>query len=318
MRISATSILRRHRETLAGRLRRHVLRSETLGIDKAVYIYTPPGLRRGEAVPVVWLLRGHEREWANVLEDRSRERATAVEDVDRAIAAGTLPPVVLVLPGLTTANNHVHGLGVDMVAPYLSPHEGLGSGRFWRYLNDEVIPYVEARHPASMRVAVGFSLGGYTVSLLAFGRPGWLDVAAYYDALFCWPRHADPRVDVMMPHSDPVWTTSPVLSAAFGWPRDAHALDRWNTTDWLFDLDGPDLDEARRTQHRVQCAGSDGSRGNRDRAHAFADWLDERALPRVAVPVVFDDAAAHTWHWADRFLLDTLRDALPPADGERP
>ena len=105
---------------------------------------------------------------------------------------------------------------------------------------------------------------------------------------------------------------SPVLSAAFGWPRQMDALARWNTTDWLFALHGDALDAARRTRYRVQCAGADGSRGNRDRAHAFVRWLDERTLPRIDVPVVFDDAAAHTWHWADRFLLDTLRDVFAP------
>ncbi len=310
MRASAASILRRHRETLGGRLRRIVVRSAALGIAKAAYVYEPPGHRRGDKTPVVWLLRGHEREWANIFEDRSRERSTAVEDIDAAIQAGALPPLVMVLPGLTSDNNHVHGLGIEMVAPALAPHVGLGSGRFWTYLTAELIPLVEARYPATRRIAAGFSLGGYTATLLAFGRPGWLDVAAFYDALFCWPGHDDPRTDGHQPHGDRVWASSPVLSPAFGWPRDTAALDRWNTTDWLFALDGDALDAARRTRYRVQCAGADGSRGNRDRAHAFVTWLDERALPRADVPVTLDAAAQHSWHWADQFLLDTLRDEL--------
>ncbi len=306
MRPSAASILKRHRETLRGRLRRIALPSVALGIAKTFYVYEPPGHRRGMATPVVWLLRGHEREWANIAEDRSRSRSTAVEDIDTSIAAGTLPPVVLVLPGLTSDNNHVHGLGIEMVAPSLAPHTGMGTGRFWSYLSDEMIPWVEARYPATRRIAAGFSLGGYTVSLLAFGRPGWLDVAAFYDALFCWPGHDDPREEGHQPLGDRIWTASPVLSPAFGWPRDVAALARWNTTDWLFALDGDALAKARSTLYRVQCAGSDGSRGNRDRAHAFATWLEDRGLPTADVPVVLGPDAQHTWHWADRFLLDTL------------
>lgn len=294
-----------------GRLRRYVLRSKALGIGKAFFVYEPPGYSVATPAPVIWLLRGHEREWANVHEDRSRGRSTAVEDIDLAISAGRLPPMVLVLPGLTTDNNFVHGLGIDMVAPGLAaPYPGLGSGRFWQYLDAELIPWVEARYPASMRVAAGFSLGGYTASLLAIGRPGWLDLAAFYDALFCWPGHDDPRVRGHQRHGDRIWSTSSVLSPAFGWPRNRAALDRWNTTDWLHALTGAPLDLARRTRYRVQCAGADGSRGNRDRAHAFVRWLDERGMTRIDVPVVYDVAAEHTWHWTDRFLYDTLREAF--------
>jgi hypothetical protein len=311
------AILARHAGSLGGRLRLWRYPSRALGLRKPLFVYEPPGYARVRPVPVVWLFRGHEREWANVAEDTSRTRSTAVEDVDAAIREGRLPPVVLVLPGLTSSNNHVHGLGVDMTAPTLSPQAGLGSGRFWSYLTDELIPAVERRYPPSQRLAAGFSLGGFTVSLLAFGRPGWLDHAAFYDALFAWPRHDDPRQSPRGRHTDRVFTGASILAPPFGWPRDPAALDRWNATDWLLGADPATLQRLRRTTYWLRCAAADGSRGNRDRALALQRLMRRRALPLGYPSVVLHPDAAHTWHWCDRFLMEFLRATLGEVQGQR-
>ncbi len=312
-------ILARHAGSLAGRLRLWRYPSKALGLRKALFVYEPPGYVRGMETPVVWLFRGHEREWANVAEDASRLRTTAVEDVDRFITSGRIPPTVLVLPGLTSSNNHVHGLGIDMVAPTLSPQRGLGTGRFWTYLTDELIPAVERRYAATQRLAAGFSLGGFTVSLLAFGRPGWLTHAAFYDALFAWPRHDDPRVTPPGPLSDRIFGGASILAPPFGWPRDPDALHRWNPTDWLVDADAATRLRLRQTTYWLRCAAADGSRGNRDRALALQTLLRESSLPLGYESVVLHPDAAHTWHWCDRFLgewlltvLGTSTEAPPP------
>lgn len=295
------AILARHEASLQGRLRLVRLRSRALGLAKTLYAYEPPGYAGEAGLPLLYLFRGHEREWANVREDASRQ-ATAVEDLDARIVAGTSPPLIALLPGLTSSDNHVPGLGIEMVAPALNPKPGLGSGRFWSYLTDEVIPWAETRYRPSQRLAAGFSLGGYTVSLVAFGKPGYLDHAGFYDALFPWPEHDDPRRPEHEPLSDRVWTAAPILSPAFGWPRDPAALARWNTTDWLLAADGAPLDALRRTRYWVQCAGLDGARGNRDRAFEVCKLLAERGCRLGFGDVMLSATAEHSWRWCDLFL----------------
>ena len=302
---TTAAILARHRATLRGRLRLVRLPSRALGLTKPFFVYEPPGVEVG--LPLLYLFRGHHREWVNLHEDPSRHKTTAVEDLDEAIHRGVLPPTVVVLPGLTSANNHVHGLGVDMVGPTPPGAKGVGTGRFWTYLTDELIPLVEDRYRPSRRLAAGFSLGGFTVSLLAFGLPGYLDHAAFYDALFAWPDHDDPRRPEHEPFSDRIWLRGPIFDAAFGQPRRLDALARWNTTDWLLRADAATVAALAQTTYWVQCAGADGSRGNRDRAQALVGYLRERGLPLGYAEAVLDPAAAHTWHWTDRFLHDVLR-----------
>ena len=305
---TTAAILARHGATLRGRLRLVRLPSRALGLTKPFFVYEPPGVRPG--LPLLYLFRGHHREWVNLREDPTRQKTTAIEDLDEAIHRGHLPPTVVVLPGLTSANNHVHGLGVDMAGPIPPTAKGVGTGRFWTYLTDEVIPFAEDRYRPSQRLAAGFSLGGFTVSLLAFGLPGYLDHAAFYDALFTWPDHDDPRRPEHAPFSDRVWTRNFIFDAAFGQPRDVAALARWNTTDWLLRADDATRAALAQTTYWVQCAGSDGSRGNRDRAHALVGFLRERGLPLGYDETVLDPEAAHTWHWTDRFLHDVLRRTL--------
>lgn len=300
------AILARH-AALGGRLRAVRVPSKALGVTKWVYVYEPPGYDGAGGLPLVWLLRGHEREWVNVREDGSRQRGTAIEDLDKAIVRGTLPPMVAVMPGVTSSDNHVHSAGLDMAGPLPTTKRGLGSGRFAAYLEDELLPLFERRYRPSKRVAMGFSLGGYVVSQMAFGMPGYLDHAAFYDALFCWPEHDDPRVDGHQPHADRIWTQSSVFTPALGPPpRPAALLDRWNTTDWLRLASPERLDAMRRTTFWVQCAGGDGSRGNRDRAHMLVRLLREKHLRLGYENVVLAPFAQHNWHWCDVFFGQTL------------
>ncbi|NBC16120.1 MAG: hypothetical protein GVY18_02250 [Bacteroidetes bacterium] len=301
--------------SLRGTLRLRRLHSDALGLRKPFYVYEPPGLAGAERVPMVYLLRGHEREWVNVEEDASRQR-TSIEKLDRAIAAGELPPLVAVMPGLNSTDNHVPSLGIDMVGPGPERRRGLGTGRFWTFLTDELIPRLDRDYPQTqggLRLGVGFSLGGYTVSLLALLRPGWLDHAAIYDGLLMWPGHDDPRAAPEATGADcqdPVWCTASIFDAAFGAPRDLQAMHRWNATDRLLDASPAYLQELQTTTFWVGCAPADKDRGNRDRARYFVELLRDRDLPLGFERVIIHPQAAHTWHWADRFLLTVLRRSL--------
>lgn len=302
-----------HHRALNGTLRYRVLRSPSLGQRKPFYLYEPPGLATLEHVPIAYLFRGHEREWVNMQEDDSRGRTTAIEDLDRHITQGTLPPLAAVMPGLSSSNNHVPSLGVDMVGPWPETLHGLGTGRFWHYLIHDLIPHVERLLPQSVggpRLAAGFSLGGYTAYLLGIHRPGYFDHVGIYDGLLMWPDHQDPRASTNGACTDPVWCEAGIFDAAFGTPRQAEAMRFWNPTDTLR-LAGRDrLAMLRRTTFWIASAARDGRFGNLDRSRYVTQLLRNRQIPLGFDDVVFSPQARHTWHWTDRFLIRFLTRAL--------
>lgn len=299
------NIVARHRVTLSGTLELRRIRSRALGISKPYFVYEPPGLRSLSDVAILYLFRGHQREWVNMREDRTRVRSTAIEDLDARITTGTLPPFIAVMPGLASANNHIPSLGINMVGRWGMNVRGLGSGRFWDFLTAELVPTVERRYEAvagERRLAAGFSLGGYTASLLAIRYPTYFTDVGIYDGLFMWPGHRDPRIR----GQDPIWGRSPLFDAALGRPRDKLAMKEWNATDALVAADEELLTGLRRTSFFVASAPGDGRTGNVDRTRNFVRLLRDRRIPLAYDSVVLDSEATHSWHWADRFLLTYL------------
>lgn len=317
-------ILLRHRRRLQGRLSGRRLRSEALGLAKSYFVYEPPGMQAISAeMPVLYLFRGHEREWVNMTEDDSRRRTTAIEDIDRAIQDGTLPPMLVVMPGLNSADNHVPSLGIDMVGTWPEERKELGTGRFWSYLTEELFPAIEARYPqldGGERLAAGFSLGGYTVSLLAVEKPGYFDHVASYDGLLMWPDHQDPRKETNGWCGDPIWCKAPIFDSSLGRPRKRAALNRWNPTDTLCQADDDLLARLRTTTFWIACAYSDGKKGNRDRSRFFVKLLRKYDIPLGfgGDDVIFHPEASHTWHWTDRFLLTFLAGVFTDAQPSLP
>ena len=332
MPVRASRIVARHRDSLRGSLELRRLRSRSLGISKPYFVYEPPGLRALTGVPILYLFRGHQREWVNMREDGTRLRSTAIEDLDARIAAGTLPPFVAVMPGIASVNNHVPSLGINMVGRWGVRTRGLGTGRFWDFLVGELLPTVEQRYEGvagPRRFAAGFSLGGYTASLLAVKHPAYFTDVGIFDGLFMWPGHWDPRGGRVegrgwrvegQAHdethdethdecSDPVWCRSPLFDAALGRPRDKQAMREWNATDALVGADDETLAVLRQTSFFVASAPSDGKTGNVDRTSHFVHLLSERQIPLTFGSIVFDAAALHSWHWADRFLMGFLESA---------
>lgn len=302
-------ILDRHQKSLQGTLRACLLSSSELGIKKPFYVYEPAGLENMSDVPTLFLFRGHEREWVNINEDSSRLLATAIEDLDKAIKLDMIPPVLVVMPGLNSSNNHVPSLGINMAGTWAPSLKGLGSGKYWNYLLRELIPTIHKRYPMAggMRLAAGFSLGGFTASLLGVFRPQLFQHIGIYDGLFMWPSHHDPRATPDEPFNDNVWLKNQLFDAAFGLPRDQEALNRWNPSDRLQAACEDELEDLKQTHWWITSAVSDGQHGNRDRAQYYRNLLTEKGIPLGFDEDIFHPKAAHTWRWTDAFLISFLQ-----------
>ena len=311
--MTTEAILARHTH-LRGTLSYRHFDSEALGIAKPYYVYEPEGDADLERLPIWYLLRGHEREWVNFHEDSSRQFSTAIEDLEALIARGEVPPTLVVLPGLNSDDNVVPSIGIDMGGEWPDHMASLGQGRFFKYLVDELIPAIDIEYPQAyegIRAVGGFSLGGFTASLLATFHPGYFDHVAIYDGTMMWPGHIDPRLGEGQ--EDRIWGHHAIFNAALGHaPRDTALLQRWNPTDAINNATESVLAQLRLTTYWIASADGDGMRGNRDRCQQFADLLHSKEIPLGfgTAPMGLMPGAAHTWHFCDLFWARVLQ-AMP-------
>lgn len=286
------------------RCRRVTFFSPALGIEKGFYIFIPPDVDDSARAPSLYLLRGHEREWINPNEDTSRGGKNVVDVYERLRAAGHVGPMILVFPGMTSDDNRVPGLLVNMRAPRRAAAAlGLGSGRFEDYFFDDLIPYVDAHFPtiagAGQRGVAGFSLGGAMAIKAAAQRPELFATASSYDGTFLYATAGGRRV-----RANDAVLRNPMFDPAYDLPRnlsfiaevsasnlimrgDADALRR---VTWMISY-GPEQLEPwhanfYRGEHLVRCL----------RARGI-----ENALPRSAFA-----GGNHTWRTADEFMALTL------------
>lgn len=271
--------------------------SAALGIFKSFYIYIPADLRAGRRAPALYFLRGHEREWINPHEDAARAGTNVIDVYERLRAAGQVGPLLLVFPSMSSDDNRVPGLLVNMLAPQRAEATGIGSGRFDDYFFDDLLPYVEAQFPAlaGRRGLAGFSLGGAMAIKAAAQRPALFASASAYDGTFLYAADRGRRVR----RNDSV-IRNPIFDAAYDVPRntrfiaanspgnlilrgDSAALGR---VTWMIGY-GPESGEPwhsnfYRGEHLVQC-------------------LMARGLPN-ALPHSSFPGGDHTWRTADAFM----------------
>ena len=198
------------------RLRRVAHRSRMLACEKIFHVYLPDGTlsARGKRYPVIYFFRGHEDEWVNPVQDHSRRRLTVIDVYEELLRLGKVGPMVLVFPGIASADNHVSGLLVNMRDPKRAArHGGVGTGKFEDYFVKELIPLVEKNYPVKTggahRGAIGFSLGGLMTAKIALQHPGLLTSVGAYDGTFIW--HEPAHDHTLRNH---------IFDAGFGVPRD--------------------------------------------------------------------------------------------------
>ncbi len=277
--------------------------SQALGVRKAFYVYVPCGsLSPGRRYPVLYLLRGHEREWVNPREDATRS-GTVIDVYERLLRAGSIGPMVLVFPGLTSDDGRVHSVATDLRARALAPDTpGLGTGRFATYLVHELIPLVDALFPTlpggRHRGFDGFSLGGLMAVKVAAQYPGLATTAGAYDGTFLYATldGAGMRAD------DRVYSAG-IFDAVFGRPRDEAFAIANNPANLI--LTQP-VAELRRVcwmiqygPRRLEPLGSNFYRGRYLRT-----LLAQRGIAGNVQDVLPD--GAHDWATADRHMAMTL------------
>jgi S-formylglutathione hydrolase FrmB len=285
------------------RVQRVAFASHALGVTKHFYIYVPPDLVAGQRAPAVYLLRGHEREWVNPQEDNTRGDTNIIDVYERLRQDGQVAPLILVFPGMSSDDNRVPGLLVNMRAPELAAHApGVGNGEFETFFFDELLPYVDAHFPTrpdGRRGIAGFSLGGAMAIMAAAQRPDLFATAGAYDGTFLYAVQHGRAVRAR----DRV-IHNPMFDAAFGVPRDMDFVARHSPANLILRGDAAALKQVTwmiaygprdkepwhanyyRGEHLCRCL----------RARGISNALAAAALP----------GGDHTWHTADRFMEMTL------------
>jgi enterochelin esterase family protein len=146
--------------------------SPTIGMDRRMIIYTPPGYDKDKKkYPVMYLLHGgggDEEGWLN------RGRANYI--IDNLIATGKAVPMIVVI---TNGNPNTPAAPLDRPLAMLEKDTpGIGSmasGKFEESLVKDIIPYIEKNYrvmaDANHRALTGFSMGGYQTQNITNANP---------------------------------------------------------------------------------------------------------------------------------------------------
>jgi enterochelin esterase-like enzyme len=133
-----------------GEVRVHQVESKELGQSMAVNVYLPPSYRRGQELPVLWLLHGGGMDADQWFKTGHVERY-----LDHLLAAGTVHPFVVVMP-----------------SGGKKPYDG-ASDRFVSRELPEWLATTYGLHPRKARSALaGMSYGGYGTVALGVRHPG--------------------------------------------------------------------------------------------------------------------------------------------------
>lgn len=164
---------------LAGSLVEHAVESAALKGNplgdpyvRPLWVYLPPGT--GDTpLPSIYLIQGMTGQidmWRN----RSAFRPNVIELVDRLFAEEGCPPALVVFVDAWTS----YGGSQFLDSP--------ATGKYHTYLCDEIVPFVDARYPTSVRGIAGKSSGGYGAMVTPMLRPDLFAGLATHagDALF--------------------------------------------------------------------------------------------------------------------------------------
>jgi S-formylglutathione hydrolase FrmB len=297
----------RLRRPVDARVRRVTLDSRVLGVKKSFYVGLPPGYGRAASAqkryPVLYLFRGHEREWVHRWQDKSRQGRTVVDVYRELLHEGAVGEIILVFPGISSDDNRVPGLLVNFKDPSLAAGSaGVGTGRFEDYFIDELLPYVDGHYRTIAsrrgRAVDGFSLGGFQSIKVAAQHPDLFASAGSFDGTFLYATERGKSVRA----TDRV-LRNPIFSPAFGQPRDFDFVAANSPTNLLVTQD---MSLLQGVQWLISSGPESGEpwQSNYYRAQHAIQLLKSRKIDNGIAPVM--TRARHNWHWADRHIASTL------------
>ena len=164
-----------------GEIRKVWYKSSTLGAERRLHVYTPPGYDDGAArYPVLYLLHGGGDEdsgWSTI------GRAGFI--LDNLIAGGKAVPMLVVMPN----GSLPRPAGVPAPTPGAPPDPAARRAmqeRFTSELMKDVIPFVESRYRvragAETRAIAGLSMGGAQTLGVITSHPAAFKYAAIWSA----------------------------------------------------------------------------------------------------------------------------------------
>lgn len=146
--------------------------SPTLGLQRRMFVYTPPGYEQSKAkYPVLYLLHGgggDEEGWI------SRGRANYI--LDNLIASKQVVPMIVVIPN---GNPETVAAPLDRPINRVSKETpgigGMASLQFEQSFVNDVVPFIERNYrviaDADHRAITGFSMGGYQTQNITNNHP---------------------------------------------------------------------------------------------------------------------------------------------------
>jgi S-formylglutathione hydrolase FrmB len=151
--------------------------SDILKEDRTLLVWLPPGYdgydKGGAPYPVIWALHGYAsrpQTWAHEI----------IAPLEAAIAAGTIEPVVVVMPDFSVSGN-----GTDDPATWFDDRSGnfyinSNLGRFEDHFFGEIVPFIASsfnvRTDPEGVVLIGSSMGGYGVLYYGVTHPSFSHV----------------------------------------------------------------------------------------------------------------------------------------------
>lgn len=286
--------------------------SASLGIPKRYTLYLPEGYDQSAGrFPVVYLLRGHEREWFNPNEDHTRNGQTIKHIADRLIAEGSIGKTILIGPSMSSDDGGVPAVGVNCLRPEAVRVQGIGTGKFEDYFTQDLIAHIDATcktHPNRLARAIdGFSLGGYMAVMYGVKHPDLFGSVGSYDGTHMWLDFDDPRTDGEALPSDNTWTRGGMFDIAFGSPRNLEYMKNYNAANLARSATGAALRKLRGVAFHISSAANDGQRGNIDRTKHIVALLAKKGVKNSFDDVRLTSDAEHTWHCANHHISLTLR-----------
>ncbi len=292
---------------LAGesRIELATITSQTLGISKSFNVYLPADYDENtdEHYPVVYLFRGHEREWVNPSEDASRSDRMIKDVADELFASGAIGKMILVMPGLSSTDNVVPAWSVNFLEPErLGNKPGIGSGQFEDYLIGELLPFVDANYRTIasrlQRGLDGFSFGGTTSMMVATRHPELFCTVGSYDGTLPFLNNATTGSG---PGSD--LFAADFADPHFGVPRNVAYMRSYIAANQIRDLDNDRLSGILSMQFLIRTLAAG---GNRVRAQHHITLLAAQNIENGFADITLAPNAEHNWFWADRHVAETL------------